>query len=162
MKPRTRWHVLGFARTSTNSILHVPCMGVSYSHERAHGMLNSTRSINLMGLTDIKTQTVDQFRIFSWAFVGLLIWDIFPQTLPLFRLWEFHVTASTGGWCRRCDWLGRVQHPICMLVAMWDAHVKDIGKADCGGSSQSPKQEVTNDMKITWLGRVEFNIPWAC
>ncbi len=36
-----------------------------------------------------------------------------------------------------------------MLAAILDAHVKDMGWAVCGSSSQSPMQEVTSDMKFT-------------
>ncbi len=36
------------------------------------------------------------------------------------------------------------------LVAIWDAHVKDMGKAVCGSSSSERlTQEVTSDMKFT-------------
>ncbi len=47
------------------------------------------------------------------------------------------------------DRLGRVYHPVSTLVAIWDAHVKDMGKAVCGSSSSwSLTQEVTSDMKF--------------
>ena len=36
-----------------------------------------------------------------------------------------------------------------MLVALWDAHVKETGKAVCGSSSRSQTREVTSDMKVT-------------
>ena len=47
------------------------------------------------------------------------------------------------------DWLGRVYHPLSMLTAIWDVHVKDIRWAICCCSSWSPTQEVTSDMKFT-------------
>ncbi len=36
-----------------------------------------------------------------------------------------------------------------MLAAILDTHVKDIGKAVCGSSSQSLIQKATSDMKFT-------------
>ena len=36
-----------------------------------------------------------------------------------------------------------------MLATIWDTHVKDMGWAICGSSSQSPTREVTSDMKFT-------------
>ena len=34
------------------------------------------------------------------------------------------------------------------LAAIWDAHVKDMGKAVCGSSPRSLTQKVTSDMKF--------------
>ena len=49
------------------------------------------------------------------------------------------------------DCWGRVWRPICMLAAIWDAHIKDLGKAACGSSSWSPTQNMVLDMKFTDL-----------
>ena len=50
-------------------------------------------------------------------------------------------------------WLDRVDRSISLLVAIWDAHVKDMGWAVCV-SSWSPRQ-MTNDMRIT-----DTNVPF--
>ncbi len=55
------------------------------------------------------------------------------------------------------DWLSSV-YSISMLAAIWDAHVKGIGKAVCGCSSQSPTHEVTSDMQFTDMLYQDFHL----
>ena len=42
-------------------------------------------------------------------------------------LWAIHAYIERV----MIDWLGRVQHPMSMLAAIWNTHVKDMGKAVC-------------------------------
>ena len=48
---------------------------------------------------------------------------------------------------------GWLIHPVSTLAAIWDVHVKDMGKAVCGSFSWGLTQDVTSDMLIVMESR---------